>query len=112
MGIERKTSQFRDQDDRLSAEKAALREDGFCGSKSEALMALEYDRIPNAMKTPHMITFQRRVATAVMMLVPILLVAVAVIGGINAYRDHQRSAELRQLDSALEKDFQQQPSQH
>ena len=28
-----------------------------------------------------------------MIIVPILLVAVAVIGGINAYRDHQQSVE-------------------
>jgi len=100
------------QVDALSAENAALRESGFRGSKAEALLAFEYDRIPNVAKGPRAIAFQRRVATAVMILVPIVLVAVAVIGGINAYRDHQRSAELRQLDSALEKDFQQQPSQH
>lgn len=105
-------ARLENQVDTLSAENATLREHGFRGSKAEALLAFEYDRIPNVAKTPRAIAFQRRVATAVMILVPIVLVAVAVIGGINAYRDHQRSAELRQLDGALEKDFQQQPSQH
>jgi hypothetical protein len=98
--------------DALNAENAGLREDGFRGSKAEALLAFEYDRIPNVAKTQRAIAFQRQVATAVMILVPIVLVVVAVIGGINTYRDHQRSAELRQLDGALEKDFQQQPSRH
>ena len=56
-------------------------------------MAFEYDRIPGGMKTPRAIALQRRVATAVMILVPILLVLIAVVGGINAYRDHQKSVE-------------------
>ena len=105
-------TRLQSQDDALSAENASLGKNGFRGSKAEALLAFEYDRIPNVAKTPRAIAFQRQVATASMILVPIVLVAVAVIGGINAYRDHQRSAELRQLDGALEKDFQQQPSQH
>lgn len=69
-------------------------------------MAFEYDRIPNAMKTPRAIAFQRKLATAVVILVPLVLLVVVVIGGINAYRDRQRSAELRELDAALERDFQ------
>ena len=88
------------------AENDALRDSGFRGSKAEALMALEYDRIPNVLKTQRAIALQRKIATAVMIIMPILLLAVAVIGGINAYKDHRRSAELRQLDAALEKDFQ------
>ncbi len=83
------------QVEQLSAENAALREDGFRGSKAEALMALEYDRIPNVLKTPRAITIQRKVATAVMIIVPVLLVAIAIGGGINAYRDHQRSIEIQ-----------------
>ena len=56
-------------------------------------MALEYDRIPNVLKTPRAIIIQRKVATAVMIIVPVLLVAIAIGGGINAYRDHQSSVE-------------------
>ena len=81
------------QVDALSAENATLRENGFRGSKTVALLAFEYDRIPDAMKTPRAITLQRRLATAVMIIVPIVLVAVAVIGGINAYQDHQQQIE-------------------
>jgi len=77
----------------LNTENAALRDGGFRGSKAEALMALEYDRIPNVMKTPRAIALQRKVATAVMVIVPLLLLAVAIIGGINAYREHQESVE-------------------
>ena len=47
------------QVDALSAENAALRDGGFRGSKAEALMALECDRIPNALKTPRAIALQR-----------------------------------------------------
>jgi hypothetical protein len=79
--------------EQLSAENAALREDGFRGSKAEALMALEYDRIPTVLKTARAIRIQRKVATMVMIIVPVLLVAIAIGGGINAYWDHQRSIE-------------------
>jgi hypothetical protein len=77
----------------LSEENTALREGGFRGSKAEALMALEYDRIPNALKTPRAVVIQRRIATAVLIIVPLLLAAVAIGGGINAYQDHQHSVE-------------------
>lgn len=112
MSNDREIVRLQSQVDALSAENADLRESGFRGSKAEALMAFEYDRIPDAMKTPRGITLQRQIATAVMILVPIVLVAVAVIGGINSYRDHQQSAALRQLDSTLERDFQQGSTHH
>lgn len=86
-------ARLQSQVDALSAENAALRESGFRGSKTEALLAFEYDRIPNVMKTPRAIVLQRKIATAVMIVVPIVLVAVAIIGGVNAYRDHQQSVE-------------------
>ena len=96
------------QVDALSADNSALRESGFRGSKAEALLAFEYDRIPDAMKTPRAIALQRRLATAVMVIVPIVLVMVAVIGGINAYRDHQQSVEMKanldKFDEAFRKD--------
>ena len=95
--------------DAHSTENAALRDGGFRRSKAEALLALEYDRIPNVLKTPRSVAVQRKVATAVMLIVPFLVLMIAIIGGIDAYRDHQRSAELRQLDSALDRDFQHKP---
>lgn len=94
----------------LSSENPDLRECGFRGSKAEALMALEYDRIPNVLKTQRAITIQRKIATAVMIIVPLLLLAVAIGGGINAYRDHQSSAELKALDAKLESDFRPAPA--
>jgi outer membrane murein-binding lipoprotein Lpp len=74
-------AQLKAQVDQLTAENAALREDGFRGSKAEALMALEYDRIPTFMKSQKAIAWQRKIATAVMIVVPLILVAVAVFGG-------------------------------
>lgn len=92
----------------LSAENNALRDGGFRGSKAEALMALEYDRIPNVLKTPRAITLQRKVATAVMIIVPAVLLVIAIGGGINAYRDHQQSVEMKatmdRVDDAFQKD--------
>ena len=85
----------------LTAENAALREDGFRGSKAEALMALEYDRIPNVLKTPRAITMQRKIATAVMIIVPMLIVLIVVVGGWNAYQDRQRSAEVQKASAEL-----------
>lgn len=94
-------TRLQSQVDALSAENATLRDGGFRGSKAEALMALEYDRIPNVMKTPRAIALQRKVATAVMIIVPLLLLAVAIIGGINAYRDHQEQVESRKAADDL-----------
>jgi outer membrane murein-binding lipoprotein Lpp len=74
-------TQLKAQVDQLTAENAALREAGFRGSKAEALMALEYDRIPTFMKSHQAIAWQRKIATAVMIIVPLILVAVAVFGG-------------------------------
>ena len=92
-------AQLKAQVDQLTAENAALREDGFRGSKAEALMALEYDRIPTFMKGQRAIAWQRKVATAVMMVVPMILLAVVVLGGLYAYRDHQqRQAIVERLD--------------
>ena len=88
-------SRLQSQVDALSTENASLRDSGFRGSKAEALLSFEYDRIPNFAKTPHAITFQRKVTTAVILMVPIVLVVVAVIGGINAYRDHQLRVEMQ-----------------
>lgn len=86
-------ARLQSQVDALSAENANLRESGFQGSKAEAYLAFEYDRIPDAMKTPRAIALQRKLATAVMIVVPLVLVAVAAIGGINAYQDHQQQVE-------------------
>jgi hypothetical protein len=81
MDNEHEIAQLKAQVEQLTAENAALREDGFRGSKAEALMALEYDRIPTFMKSQQAIAWQRKIATAVMIVVPLILVAVAVFGG-------------------------------
>jgi cell division protein FtsB len=103
-------TQLRQHVDALNAENAALRDGGFHGSKAEALLALEYDRIPNVLKTPDAIRIQRKVATAVMIIVPLLLLAIMVGGGINAYRDHQRNVETQRgwtdLGDTVEKNVQ------
>lgn len=95
MTDELEMTRLRQQVHQLGEENALLREGSFRGSKAEALMALEYDRIPNVMKTPRAIIIQRKVATAVMIVVPVLLLAIAIGGGVNAYRDHQRSVEIQ-----------------
>ena len=85
----------------LTAENAASRVDSFRGSKAEALMALEYDRIPTFMKSKRAVTWQRKIATAVIIALPLILVAVGVFGAINAYRDHQQQLESRKADQEL-----------
>ena len=100
-------AQLKAQVDHLTAENAALREEGFRGSKAEALMALEYDRIPTFMRSQRAVAWQRKIATAVMIVVPLILAAVVVFGAMNAYRDHQQQLESRKADreltSAIEK---------
>jgi hypothetical protein len=85
-------TQLKAQVDQLTAENAALREAGFRGSKAEALMALEYDRIPTFLVISH--SWQRKIATAVMIIVPFILVAVRSFRGLYAFRDHQQRQKL------------------
>ena len=98
------------QVDALSAENAALRNSGFRGSKAEALMALEYDRIPTVLKTKRAINIQRKVATSVMIIVPLLVLVIAVVGGINAYRDHQQSVEMKANLDRFDEEFRKDPA--
>jgi cell division protein FtsB len=103
-------AQLKAQVDQLTAENAALREDGFRGSKAEALMALEYDRIPTFMKSQEAIAWQRKIATAVMIVVPLILVAVTVFGGLYAYRDHQQQVESHAAMDRVANEFQTDPA--
>lgn len=103
-------AQLKAQVDQLAAENAALREDGFQGSKAEALMALEYDRIPTFMKSQPAIAWQRKIATAVMIVVPLILVAVAVFGGLYAYWDHQQQVESHAVMDRVANEFQSDPA--
>jgi hypothetical protein len=107
-----KNTPLKAQVEQSSAENSTLLVEGFLRSKTEALMALEYDRIPNVLKTPRAIALQRKVATTVMIVVPLILLAVAILGGLNAYRDHQNTAELRRLDAKLDADFEPKSSHH
>lgn len=75
-------------------------------------MALEYDRIPDVMKTPRAIAIQRKVATAVMIIVPLILLAVIIGGGITIYRDHQRSVEAKAAFEKFDSTFQDTASHH
>jgi len=94
--------------DRLAAENRALRHAGFRDSKAEAMLAFEYDRIPEFLKTPHAVRAQRKVATALWFVIPAMLLVVAVVGGISAYRDHEQSVEisrgLERIDAAFQND--------
>ncbi|KUR74222.1 hypothetical protein [Novosphingobium sp. Fuku2-ISO-50] len=102
--------QLKAQVDQLTAENAALREAGFRGSKAEALMALEYDRIPTFLKSHQAIAWQRKIATAVMVVVPVIVVAVAVFGGLYAFRDHQQRQEIAERLDRVHSSFQADPA--
>jgi hypothetical protein len=103
-------TQLKAQVDQLTAENAALREAGFRGSKAEALMALEYDRIPTFLKSNQAIAWQRKIATAVMIIVPFILVAVGVFGGLYAFRDHQQRQEIAERLERVHSSFQADPA--
>lgn len=103
-------SQLKAQVEQLTAENTALREAGFRGSKAEALMALEYDRIPAFMKSQRSVVWQRKFATAVMIVVPVILVAVVVFGGFYAFRDHQKRQEIAERLDRVHSSFQSDPA--
>ena len=96
--------------EQLAAENTSLREESFRGSKAEALMALEYDRIPNVLKTPRAIVLQRKIATAVLIIVPLLIITIAIVGGISAYRDHVRRVEMTAAMDKVDAAFQADPA--
>ncbi len=98
--------------ERLNAENEALCHAGFRGSKAEALLAFEYDRIPKLLKTPRAIRAQSHVATALLFVIPAILVVIAIAGGIDAYRDHERSVEFQKAEAKLDADFQQDRDQN
>jgi len=98
--------------ERLDAENCALRAADFRTSKAEAMLAFEYDRIPTVLKTPNAIRTQRKFATALLFVIPAMLALVAIVGGINAYRDHIRSAEFEKADAKLNADFQRDRDHH
>jgi cell division protein FtsB len=112
MDAQHEITRLRAEVEQLTAENAALRDDGFRGSKAEALMALEYDRIPTFMKSQRAVAWQRKIATAVMIVVPLILVVVAVLGGISFYHDQQSSEEMRRLNAQAYSDFSKSPSGH
>lgn len=85
--------------ERLAAANEALRQADFRGSKAEAMLAFKYDRIPTVLKTPRAIGLQRKVATALLFAIPAMLVVVAVVGGVDAYRDHEQSIETQRAAS-------------
>lgn len=112
MDTQHEITRLRAEVEQLTAENSALREDGFRGSKAEALMALEYDRIPTFMKSQRAVAWQRKIATAVMIVVPLILVVVAVLGGISFYHDRQSSEEMRRLNAQAYSDFSKSASAH
>ncbi len=101
---------LRSEVEHLSAENSALRAGGFSGSKAEALMALEYDRIPTFIKSQRAVKWQRKIATAVMIVLPLILLTVAIVGGVYAYRDRQQRMESHAAMDRLVADFQSDPA--
>ena len=69
------------------------------------MLAFEYDRIPTFLKTPCAIRAQRKVATALLFVIPAMLVVIAIAGAINAYRDRQRDVEAQKEWSKLGADI-------
>ena len=100
--------QLKREIDRLSAENRALRAADFRASKAEAMLAFEYDRIPTFLRTPRAINAQRKFATVLLFVVPAMLVVIAIVGGIDAYHDHEQSVEiskgLERVDAAFQRD--------
>jgi len=110
MAIDPEIDQLKREIESLDAENRTLRAADFRASKAETMLAFEYDRIPTFLKTPSAIRAQRQVATALVFVIPAMLVVIAIAGGINAYRDHQRDVEAQrewsQLGDAVRRDAQ------
>ena len=96
----------------LTAENASLQDDGFRGSKAEALMALEYDRIPTFMKHQRAVLWQRKIATVVMFVVPLILITIVLVGVFFAFQDHKQREEIAERLDRVHASFQADPAFH
>ena len=105
MTIDPEIEQLKREVERLGAENRALRAADFRASKAEAMLAFEYDRILTFLKRPRAISAQRKVATALLFLIPAMLVVIAIAGGINAFQDHKRDVEAQKEWSKLGADI-------
>lgn len=99
MAIDPEIDQLKREIESLDTENRALRAADFRASKAEAMLAFEYDRIPTFLKTPCAIGVQRRVATVLFFVIPAMLIVVALVGGIEAYRDHLRAIESQKAEA-------------
>lgn len=101
MAIDPEIDQLKREIESLDAENRALRAADFRASKAEAMLAFEYDRIPAFLKRPRAIRAQRKVSTALLFVIPVMLVVIAVVGSFNAYHDHMRSVETQKSEAEL-----------
>jgi len=112
MDTDPEIDQLKREIESLGAENRALRAADFRASKAEAMLAFEYDRIPTFLKTPRAIRAQRKIATALLFVIPAMLVVIAIAGGINAYRDHEHSVEFQKAEEKLDADFRRDRDKH
>lgn len=80
MNSQNEIAELRAEVQRLSAQVEAKRADGFRGSQAERLLAMEYELIPDYMKSPKAIRVQKHINTWG---VPafILMIAIGIVTG-------------------------------
>jgi len=82
-------AELKQQMERLNEEVADLRKSGVRGSKTEAMMALQYDSLPDFYKSPKAIAAYKRIQTALFFIIPIVFLAFAIKIGWLVWNDHR-----------------------
>ena len=89
MTAETEIAELKQQLQRLDEEVADLRKNGVRGSKTEAMMALQYDSLPDFYKSPKTIAIYKKILTALFFIIPLIFLAFAVKIGSLVWQDHQ-----------------------
>ncbi len=89
MNADAEIAELKLQVEALNEEIADLRNSGVRGSKTEAMMALQYDSLPDFYKSPKTIAAYRKIQTSLFFTIPLVFLAFAIKIGFLIWDDHQ-----------------------
>ena len=85
-------AELKQQMERLHEEVADLRSGGLGGSKTEALMALQYDSLPDFYKSPKAISFYKKFQIIGLLIILLGFAGFAIMIADQIRQDHQNES--------------------
>jgi hypothetical protein len=94
-------AELKEQMERLNEEVADLRKSGVRGSKTEAMMALQYDSLPDFYKSSKVVAIYKKIQTSLFFIIPVAFLAFAIKIGSLVWQDHQGQELWDHLDKIV-----------